>query len=120
MPRLCSVLTAVLQPLIQGAFGGQQQITVQSEDGRSYVAVHPDTIIVQDSEELVISGDGQEGEQQYVIQYVTAPGQEDGNNMLTTTEVGADTEVAADGHQLVDQHGNPLVNQQVSIIKFIF
>ena len=87
----------------QGAFTGQQQITVQSEDGQSYVAVNPDTIIVQDSDELVIAGDGQEGEQQYVIQYVTQPpAPEDGAMVGEVTEV-ANTEVVTEGHQLVDQ-----------------
>ena len=92
----------------QGAFTGQQHITVQAEDGQSYVAVNQDTIIVQrDSDQLVIAGDGQDGEQQYVIQYITQVPPDAGGGLPGTdveAGVGPGTEVVTDDqHQMVDQ-----------------
>ncbi|XP_064610516.1 zinc finger protein ZFAT-like isoform X2 [Liolophura sinensis] len=66
-----NILQQIIDMSQQGAFG-QQQITVQAEDGQM-LDVDPETIIVQQAEEVVMSSDGTplEVDQQYVIQYVT-------------------------------------------------
>lgn len=59
---------------VQGEDGQTQQITVRSQDGQ-LVTMNPETIIVQqEGEELLVTeGDPQlvDGNQQFVIQYVT-------------------------------------------------
>lgn len=47
-----------------------QQFTVQSDDGQ-ILSVNPGSIIVQDGQEVVVSNNNTDGNQQYVIQYVT-------------------------------------------------
>ncbi|XP_029647572.1 zinc finger protein ZFAT isoform X2 [Octopus sinensis] len=66
-----NILQHIIDMSQQGAFG-QQQITVQSENGQM-VTVNPDTIIVQEEgQEVLVSDANQElAGNQFVIQYVT-------------------------------------------------
>ncbi|XP_069113038.1 zinc finger protein ZFAT-like [Argopecten irradians] len=64
---------SILQQIIDMSQQGGQPFTVQGEDGEM-VSVNPETIIVQQEGEEVLLTDGEtglEGNQQYVIQYVT-------------------------------------------------
>ncbi|XP_060077016.1 zinc finger protein ZFAT-like [Ylistrum balloti] len=64
---------SILQQIIDMSQQGGQPFTVQGEDGQM-VSVNPETIIVQqEGEEVLLTegGSGLEGNQQYVIQYVT-------------------------------------------------
>ncbi|XP_046329352.2 zinc finger protein ZFAT-like isoform X1 [Haliotis rufescens] len=67
-----NLLQQIIDMSQQGAFGQQQQITVQAEDGQM-VAVNPETIIVQQDGEEVLLTDANAGVEggQYVIQYVS-------------------------------------------------
>lgn len=60
-----NILQQIIDMSQQGAFGQQQQITVQTAAGtEGLVAVNPETIIVQqEGEEIVVSTTGASGEQ---------------------------------------------------------
>ncbi|XP_064466718.1 zinc finger protein ZFAT-like isoform X2 [Ornithodoros turicata] len=71
-----SAVSIIQQIMEQGALDNMQQVTLQTADGESLVALNPETIVVQqqDGQEVVLSGGG---EASYVIQYVQPEDMED-------------------------------------------
>lgn len=64
-----SAVSIIQQMMEQGALDNMQQVTLQTADGESLVALNPETIVVQqqDGQEVVLSGGGAAS---YVIHYV--------------------------------------------------
>ncbi|XP_052061305.1 zinc finger protein ZFAT-like [Mytilus californianus] len=81
-----NILQQIISMQNQGAIA-PQQFTVQSDDGQ-ILSVNPGSIIVQDGQEVVVSNGNTDGNQQYVIQYVTPQdGVVDDTNMVEVQTV---------------------------------
>ena len=110
---------------LQGAFGSDQPITVQSEDGQRMVVVKPETILIQHDgpEEMVVSSSAEgAAADQYVIQYIDDTGQQvvttDVNQQDTLTQDGPHVMVTDDSQVMMTEDGHVMMTdwgQQVVV-----